>query len=1408
GIDTPNAPELTGADTVCPAAVSSYFIIVPPDADKVVWEVSGGEILSGNDSSSIAVMWGQANPPAGASVCVQILNPCGFSQATCMEISITDPPDIYAGADTVVCGTSHQLFVQNGGPAGSGVWEQISGSGQVAFSDNTAPGSTLTVTASGLYGLRWTQIDQGCVVSDSLSIRFTAEPEVGAVEYICGPAGEFYNVKFSIHGGMAPYQVDGLALQGSDFISGLIPSGTDYQFVISDAFGCTAIVTGNVFCPCTSAAGVMEAYTLTACADQTLIAKHLGGEILDGNDTYTYALHTGPEDTLGQILAFSGIGAFTLLPGMVPDSVYYISYLVGNNLNGLPDLSDPCLAVSIAQPVIFRSYPVPNAGADTALCGLSLNLSASPANGIWTLAPGQPSSGFPIISDPQDPAALFQADVAGDYKLYWTITEQGCTASDTMSVLFREDPKIISVEEICDPLNEHYRIRIQIDGGSPPYQVNGMDVSGNLFESPWYPDGTYYALQVTDAGGCTSDSLSGTHLCGCGTAAGTMPDSLITVCIGNEVQVWGNGDAVLDANDIMGFVLHDSQGPGLGQIYQQNIEGFFSFQSGMEYGKVYYVSVVVGNPSDNFPDPADPCYAWSAGQPVVFHQPLEPETADNLETCGLSVDLVVSNTGNTGAWNLVNGPGMATFNFTDSITTNLIVTLPGDYILAWKESDGYCIGTDTTDVQFFEPPVINGLKTVCTGTNASYFVQFDVVGGLPPYVVDGLNGLLNGPAFLSAVLPSGSAFAVSVTDANNCSSNAIAGSHVCACLTNAGSMDTVPLILCADAPAVAVWNNDAFLDQDDKLVFILHDSPGNTTGNVLAVNDQPVFAMGQGMQTGLTYYISAVAASDTGGNIDWDDPCLSVSFGTPVLWKPLPAASLSGDTLVCAGQPAQLKVEVNGNTAVIVEFEDSFGQTFSQQITGQSTLGIDVTPTESTSYYLIGITEMSMPACMAVLSDTATIMVEEKPSAGYSPGPALICQGDTVEIDLNFHLNQAQSGGIWTPAAVTSIPANALDSMSGILHIEGLQVGTYNMLYTVSGTAVCPADSMEVQVVIQARPLADAGPDIQLDCFDPVQWLGGPLTTAEPGTGYAWSAADQTGLLGVAPTLEVATPGVYTLRVSGVNGCVADDSAEVTQLSIPIQVKDVHFSHVRCYGESNGRIRVDSVTGGTPPYLFALNGGSLSHNNSFPLLDAGTYTIVIQDVTGCEWLDTIIIQEPPELKIDLGDDVQAALGDSVYLWLQSSLQTGLLDTIIWVPLLDSMAAGHPYQKIFPAHTIRVVAEVADSNGCTATDDVLITIDKTRKVYIPNVIAPESLVNDRFAISLGTDVTEVVRFEIFDRWGAQVYTASHILPDDATLWWDGRIKGKKAAAGVYGYVIEVLFKDGERNVYFGDVVLYH
>jgi gliding motility-associated-like protein len=87
------------------------------------------------------------------------------------------------------------------------------------------------------------------------------------------------------------------------------------------------------------------------------------------------------------------------------------------------------------------------------------------------------------------------------------------------------------------------------------------------------------------------------------------------------------------------------------------------------------------------------------------------------------------------------------------------------------------------------------------------------------------------------------------------------------------------------------------------------------------------------------------------------------------------------------------------------------------------------------------------------------------------------------------------------------------------------------------------------------------------------------------------------------------------------------------------------------------------------------------------------------------------------------------------------------------------------------------------------------------VDVPNAFTPNGDgSNDRFSFTSSGDVGEVLRFQVFNRWGQVVYD------NESAEGWDGQKDGSPQPSDVYAYIIVIRALDGEEVTFQGDVTL--
>ncbi|MCC6459581.1 MAG: proprotein convertase P-domain-containing protein [Saprospiraceae bacterium] len=1402
----PPQPDLSGDATLCAGANGTYAIPALSNATGYTWTLPpGASILSGQNTTTLQVAWTSA---PGGNICVVASNGCGNGPQDCIPVTVYAVPVAQAGADAAVCDSTFTLAATPSLGSSTGAWTTLSGPGTAIFTNPSAPATGVTINQAGAYQFVWTETNGICPDADTLRIQFNDSPQIGQVQSTCDPVSQNYTITFPILGGTAPYTVPGGTVVNDTFVSNPIAGGQPYSFQVSDANGCVSqVVSGLVDCNCTTDAGQMNTPLLSACPGDSVTAQQQGGA-LDGDDTGAYILHTNSGPALGTVLAENTTGTFSFGAGMSYGTTYYISYVVGNALNGLPDLSDPCLSVAAGQPVVFYNNPVADAGMDVAGCGLSLTATGNPgtATGAWTLT-GLPPGGTAVLSDPLAASTNLTATLFGAYTLSYTVSENGCTGSDQVILTFQPSPAAGAIVRVCDGTNQNYTVSFPILGGAAPYQVNGVPVVGSSFVSAAIPSGTAFNFVITDANGCVSPDLTGTFNCNCATSAGQVDLSPVQACAGDTISPNNLGGQNLDANDTLSYVLHTGSGPALGVILAQNHTGQFTFLPGMTYGATYYVSLAAGNNLNGFPDPADPCFSVAQGQPLVFYENPAPDAGPDTAVCGNSTTLAAGNTGFSGTWVQVSGPGTAAFAGLHDPASAVTVSQPGAYVFRWTETNGSCAAADEMTLVFSEIPAIAGVSETCNGTNTAYVLSFSVNGGTAPFAISGVSGTFAGNVFTSVDLPNNSTYNVSVTDANGCVAPGLNGSPHCPCTTSAGTMtSSTPVVFCVDQPASVVWNNDGTLDADDAVQFILHTQPGNSAGTILATNNQPVFAFGPGLQTGVTYYISAIAGNSPAGQVDLSDPCLDVAAGTPVLWKPLPSATLSGDATLCQGSSTMLSIAGTGTYPLTVTYLDGGILPVSVQLTGPQPVAVQVSPTTTTSYTLLSVSDGTLPLCTQTLSATATVTVNTPVEAGTVLAPLEFCADSNQTVALASLLSGADPGGQWTETSAKPSLPGAFQAAAGTFQTNGQAAGTYTFRYSVPALAPCLSQNATVSVILHSVPVADAGPDKTITCNQPTVNLGGSGNSTGAGISYRWVYQGDT--VGNSVQLNTIHGGIYAFWVTNAAGCADGDSLTVGVDNAAPVAQRITVEPVDCFGDRNGRIAVDSVLSQHPPVLVSLNGGPFSQQTQFSPLAPGNYTVTLQDANGCEWTSgPLSVQEPQQVLVDLGPTVDAALGDSVRLNAYSNVPFSALQSIVWQPVWDSLHADTMIQHFRPLRSSRVEILVVDTSGCAASTSVLVLVDRTRNVFIPNIIKPGSTRNDILAVFGGPDVEEVEHFRIFDRWGDQLFGAEHFKPNDLSKGWDGTFKGDPVSPGVYVYYAVLRFIDGESVVFRGDVTVY-
>ncbi len=413
------------------------------------------------------------------------------------------------------------------------------------------------------------------------------------------------------------------------------------------------------------------------------------------------------------------------------------------------------------------------------------------------------------------------------------------------------------------------------------------------------------------------------------------------------------------------------------------------------------------------------------------------------------------------------------------------------------------------------------------------------------------------------------------------------------------------------------------------------------------------------------------------------------------------------------------------------------------------------------------------------------------------------CNGDT---DGSIEVLATGRGGLfdfdWSNGLSSPVPVASS-------RLDNLAPGTYSLTLTEAADSTCMVDfDFEVREPDVLTLSVDSATTQDVRCFGEgngqisIIWEGGNRDMAPT---VNWSAGGLTGSL----TATGLGPGTYDVELIDSRGCTDMISVTLTEpgelfADIPMPTEPV------CNGQQTS-ITVNSASGGTGnSYTFSVdNGPSQMIGAALPAF-AGSHLVSVFDEMGCR-LDTMfVISEPAAIAVSLGDDVSVDLGDSVQITADLT-STAAPDTYIWTPqgALSCMDCADPFVRAIDDIVIDVV--VIDADGCEAMDQVLVRVDKSRNVYIPNGFTPNGDgVNDIWRIYTGAGVLAINGIQLFDRWGNLVYASdSESLGPGAagsSPGWDGRFGADMMNPGVYTYLAEIEFIDGRVLTYRGDVTL--
>lgn len=1297
-IDIFDPIQISGIDAACNAAQTDYTVTFTITGGNGNYEVDNVAI-AGNTFTSALIPEG-----TNYSFTVSDTGPCGDETVAGTSPNCDCPATAawQGGNESICLGASVDLILDLGGDGPFDVTYEENGTPQTL--NNISDGHILTVspTATSTYALTVVN-DQNCTGSAAGSVTINVEtpPTAGPdiANTLCGGTGNLVLADF-----LDPAAGPGFFEDAGNVIT-TIPnnaaSSGDYTYIAEGSL-CPdddATYTFTIFDPIT-ATGVNA--TCTAAQTDYEVEFVLNG----GNGNY--------------LVNGNAIAGNTFTSALIPVGTPY-SFTISD--------TGPCGDITINgnSPNCDCPATASFTGGDQTICigeTTSLPLGNFAGDGPWSVTYSDGVTTFPAITANAGDNIDVSPTVTTTYTLVG-VEDQNCTGNASGSITVTVDvpgdagPDVTEV--VCGGGGNIALTTFTpagADAGGTFFDSTNTPVPGNTVPNNAASSGIY--AYVVDPNSCPAD------------------EALYDITINDPITVTGltNDCNLAQTEYTVSFTINGGNGNYLVNGSTVGLVGNTFTSNLIDAADSYSFTISDDGPCDDLvvEDDSPNCECLATGSIAGTASICEGGCADitlNLEGVGpFSVTYINSNDpGNPVTLsNQFNGNTFSVCPGTDATYTLVDVT------------DSNCSGSvegNPVDITVDPPLNISNETVTCDDIGETYTVTFNVTGGVAPIIITPAGGNFNATTglYTSPAINSGQGYNYTISEAGACGNETVSGEPFsCPCTTDAGTLQNVPIELCTNESAAVIPNGDVILDGNDVYQFALHDGSATELGNILVLSDDGTFAYSDALETGVTYYISAIAGNENfQGDVNLNDPCFSFSNGVSILFNPLPTAVFAGDVTVCAGQPADLVINFTGNGPWTYSYSIDGGAAQGPfNSTGNSTT---IQVTQAGTY---SITEVIDTECSNAEGGQATVTNFDQPTASIG-GATEVCEnsGDGPEVTFT-------GAGPWTfEYSINGTVQPAITTTNNPYTIPALETGTFALISVSDANCVGTATgSIDVTFIAAPTAMLSGGGVI---CADNQATFTLALTGNGPWTvQYAVDGVPQ-------PPIQTANPnhtflsnvdGDYTITSVADAACSGPGSESDVSLTVnPLPTGEIGTNNnLLCIGQE---LQLSFALQGNPPFdlTYAINGDTIQLNG---LPTNYTITLNPEEPVVAELLfisdgstptcqnqvdNSVFVQvaELPNAPV-LADDTICA--DSGPVSIGVAAAPGF--TYSWSPttgLSDPNIANPTATLINEGVTPRVFTYVLTaSNGtCEASDTVNITVDpgpRARFLFTPDPASAE------------------------------------------------------------------------------------
>ncbi|MBK8967313.1 MAG: gliding motility-associated C-terminal domain-containing protein [Lewinellaceae bacterium] len=1329
----------------------------PADSTLVyAWSTPDGNIVSGQSSWTAVV-----NAPGIYIIEVtDITNNCLSYDTVMVAQDIAPPTPLIAAPDSITCMVNSVVLDGSGSMGNNLLFSWSTLDGNILSGSGT---SMATVSQEGTYALLVTDQSNGCTASTSVEVVQDADiPLANAAlpdTLNCLTTQIDLDGAGSTTGNAISYSwttVNGNIVAGATTLFPTVNQPGNYLLtVVNNSNNCTASF--NVSVPQDiqdPMANAGTAQTLN-CTSPTL---QLDGSTSSAGPSITYQWTT-PD---GNIVT----GATTIMPTVDQVGTYVL--LVTNTNNGCTSTAATTVQEDAAAPVVNIAPP---AQLDCITTSITVDGSSSSQGSPFQLAWSDPQGGIVSGATSLQPTV----NLPGTYTLVITNTQNGCV--DSLEVQVAQDITPPDPDAGPDDLINCYEPSIAIGSANNPSGANftllwttidGNIVSGAGTSTPMVDlAGTYTLLITNSDNGCTA------------TDEATVTDDFLqpTADAGPGFQ--------LDCQQTS-YVLQAVAGQGTNLVFEWTtpngniVSGATSLNPEVNAAGDY--QLLVTNQDNGCTNTATVAITQSADVPIAAAGMPQTLTCTNTQ---LQLNGQGSSTGAgiSYNWTTLNGTIVS-----GNTTINPVISAPGAYTLEVFDSTNNCSAFSNVLIgQNIENPVIDaGPDNTLTCTVLDTQLQANVISSssnMLQYSWSTPDGtILSGAGTSTPVIGSAGNYVLLVTDLSN-------GCTATDQLTVVNDVAT-PTAQIVPAPTLTCILTSIPLDgtassTGPEFTFLWSSHDGNFAGppNTL----QPTIDAPGTYELLITNTTNG--CTETASVVVPEDVMLPVAEAGPAL------------VLTCADP--SLGLDASG-TSTGPEFQYLWTTTDGQIDNGSTGL----MPTVSLPGTYALLVTNTANGCTAT-DEVQTTSDMQLPVLSSANPDEITC----IQNNVTLQATAINAGN--NPQYQWSTPDGNIVSGQSTLNPNVNSAGVYTLLVENTANGCTSSIMVTVQEDIIPPSVNISNPDL-LTCSVTQLTL-----TANPsaGTSLQWSTPD--GNIVSGGTLAnpvINAPGTYALLVTdNANGCTNAGSIQVLEeQNIPTGF-DFVLTPPTCLGEP-GMVIIGSVQGGIGPYMYSVDAGQHFQSlASFENLKPGNYTLVIQDINGCEVEASLDVPEPPEPGVGLPPLFTIQLGESLLLEpiLPAGFPIGSIDSVVWSPTTNLTFSGSSVQAQLnptanPLEYTKYTLTLYTADGCSATASTQIWIKTNLDIYAPTAIKPndpehpENAYFTLYTSELGID--KINTLQIYDRWGTQIWEKQNFQPNNPTDGWDGTYQRDALNPGVFVWWAEVMLINGRKILLEGGVTI--